>query len=81
MRRKQNTNTSKDRRPVSRVPHGNIWRRNPDYKDWEETQISNISKASKDDDEKNNAIYKYDIHSEGKQDEYVNQYTNGRYLF
>ena len=64
-----------------------MWRRKPDYKDSEETQISNISKASKDDDEKNNAIDKNVIHSQGKQDEYVNQYTNGdkydngRYLF
>ena len=72
---------------VSRVPHGKMWRRKPDYKDLEETQISNISKASKYDDEKNNVIDKNDIHSEGKKDEYVNKYTNrdkddnGIYLF
>ena len=59
------------------VPHGRMWKKKQDYKDSEETQISNISKASKDDDEQNNAIDKNDIHSEGKQDEDVNKYTNG----
>ena len=46
-----------------------MWRRKSDYKDTEETQISNISEASKDDDEHNSAIDKTDIHYEGKQDE------------
>ena len=36
-----------------------------------------MSEASKDDDEKNNAIDKNGIHSKGKKDEDVNQYTNG----
>ena len=54
-----------------------MWRRNPNYKYSKETQISNISKDSKDDDEQNNAIDKNDIHYEGKKDEGVNQYTNG----
>ena len=63
LRSKQDTNTSEDRRPVSRVPHGNMWRRKLDYKDLEEAQISNISKASTDDDEKNNAIARNDIQS------------------
>ena len=33
LRSNQDINTSKDRRPVSRIPHGKMWRRNPDYKD------------------------------------------------
>ena len=77
LRRNQDTNTSKDRIPLSRVPHGNMWRRKPYYKDSEETQISNISEASKDVNEHNNAIDKNDIYSKGKQGEDVNQYTNG----
>ena len=58
LRRKQDINTSNNRRSVSRVPHGKMWRRKLDYKDSNETQISNISKFSKDDDEHNSAIYK-----------------------
>ena len=71
LRRNQDTNTSNDRRPVSRVPHGKMWWRKSYYKDSEETKISNISEASKDDDEHNSAIDKNDIHYEGKQDEDV----------
>ena len=77
LRRKQDTNTLNDRRPIRRVPHGNMWRRNSDYKDSEETKISNINEASKDDDELNSSIDKNDIHYEGKQDEDVKEYTNG----
>ena len=69
------------------VPHGNMWRRKPDYKDSEETQISNISEVSKDDDECNSAIDKNSIQNEGKQDEYLKEYIdwyeddNGGFLF
>ena len=54
-----------------------MWRRKPDYKDSEETQVSNITEVSKDDDGNNSAIDKNDIHYEGKQDEDVKEYTNG----
>ena len=55
-----------------------MWRRKLDYKDSEETQISNISEVSKDDDDENNsAIDKNDIHYEGNQDEDVKEYTDG----
>ena len=56
-------------RSVNKVPQGNMWRINPYYKDSKEIHISSMSEASKDDDEKNNAIDKNDIHSEGNQDE------------
>ena len=71
LRRKQDTNTSNDRRLVSRVPHGNMWRRKSDYKDIEETQISNINEVSQENDEYNSAMDKIYIHYEGKKDEYV----------
>ena len=77
MKRKHDTKESNNRIPVNRVPHGNLWRRNSQYKDSEETQISNISEVSKYDDEKNSAIDEIDIHFEGKKDENGNQYTNG----
>ena len=66
--RKQDMNTSNDRRLVSRVPHGlKMWRKKSNYKDSEETQISNISEVSNDDDEHNSSINKDDIHYEEKQ--------------
>ena len=68
---------SNDRRPVIKVLHRKTWRRNSYYKDSEETQIANISEASKDDDEHNSAIDKNNIHYDGKQDEDVKEYTNG----
>ena len=76
LRRKQDTNTSNDRRLVSRVPRGHTWRRNLDYKDSEETQISNISGVSKDNVEHNSVIDKNEIHYQGKQDEYVKEYVD-----
>ena len=42
-----------DRRPVSRVPHGNMWRRKLD-----ETKIKSINEVSKDNVEHN----KNDVH-------------------
>ena len=77
LRRKQDTNTSNDRRPISRVPHGNMWRINSNYKGSEETQNSNISEVCQDDGEHNSSIDKNDIHYEGKKDEYVKEYTDG----
>ena len=71
MRRKQDTKTSNDRRSICMAPHGKMWTRKYEYKDSEETQISNISEVSKDDDEHNNAIDKNDIHYQEKQDGYV----------
>ena len=53
-----------------------MWRRNSDYKDLKETQISNISEVSKDDDELNSIIDKNNIHYEGKQDRDVKEYTD-----
>ena len=45
-----------------------MWRKKLDYKDSEETQISNICEVSKNDSEHNSAIDKNDIHYEEKQD-------------
>ena len=52
----------KQTRSVSRVPHGNMWRRNEESKDIEEINISNMCKISKVDDEQNSSIDKNDIH-------------------
>ena len=68
MRRKQDTNTSNDRRLVRRVPHGKMWRRKLD-----ETKIPNINEVSKDNVEHN----KNDVHYVGKKDEDVKEYTDG----
>ena len=76
LRRKQGTNTSNDRRLVSRVPHGlKMWRRKSNYKDSEETQISNISEFSKY-DEHNSDINISGIHYVGNQDEYAKEYND-----
>ena len=47
-RRKQDINTSNDRRSVSKIPHGKMWMKRLDYEDSEKTQISNISEVFKD---------------------------------
>ena len=60
LRRKQDTNTEHHKGQVNRIPHGKIWRKKTDYKNLEETQISNICEVSKDDDEHNNVINKTD---------------------
>ena len=59
-----------------RTPHGNMWNKNSDYKDLEETQISNIIEVSKDDNEYNSSIDKNEIHYEEKQDGDVKEYTD-----
>ena len=53
---KQDTKIEDDKGQVIRIPHGKIWRKNLDYENSEETQISNISEVSKDDNEHNSAI-------------------------
>ena len=65
-----------DKGQVIRIPHGKIWRKNLDYENSEETQISNISEVSKDDDEHNSSINKNVIHYEENQDGYVKEYTD-----
>ena len=64
------------KKPVSRIPHGNMWRRKEDSKDVEDINISNISEVSKDNDEHNSAINKDDIHYEEKQDGDIKEYTD-----
>ena len=54
LRRKQDINTSDDRRSVSRVTHGNRWRIKLGYKYSEETNNSNVSEVSKYDEEEYN---------------------------
>ena len=77
LRRKQNTNTEYDKGQVRRIPHGKMWKKNSDYKDSEETQISNINdQVSKDDDEHNSAIDKNDSYYEENQDGDVKEYTD-----
>ena len=73
---KQDTKIEDDKGQVIRIPHGKIWRKNLDYENSEETQISNISEVYKDDDQHNNAINKNEIHYEGKQDGDVKEYTD-----
>ena len=56
------TKEQRNKKLVSRVPLGKIWRIKEDSKYIEEIKISNINEVSKDDDEHNNAIDKKDIH-------------------
>ena len=58
---------------MSRVPHGNMWRRKLDYKDSKVTNIPSINEVSKYD----SVVDKNDIHYDEKQDEDVKEYTNG----
>ena len=70
-RKYQGLKRQRNRRYMSTIPYGNMWRRNLDYKDLEETKIPSINEVSKDDVEHNSAINKNDIHYDGKQGEYV----------
>ena len=70
------TKEQRNKKPISKVPLGKIWRRKEDSKDIEEINISNISEVSKDDDEHNYAIDKKGIHYKEKQDGYVKGYTD-----
>ena len=54
--KEQNTKIEDDKGKIRRTPHGNMWNKNSDYEDLEETQISNISEVSKDDNENNSAM-------------------------
>ena len=66
----------KTEKPVSRIPHGKMWRRKEDSKYVEEINISNISEVSKDNVENNEVIDKNDIHHEGKLRSDVEEYPN-----
>ena len=66
----------KTEKPVSRTPHGKMWRRKEDSKDVEEINISNISEVSKDNDEHNRGINKDDILNDEKQDGDLKGYTD-----
>ena len=55
-------------KPIRRIPHGKMWRREENYKDLEEIKISNISEVSKDNDEHNRGINKDGILYEENQD-------------
>ena len=55
-------------KPVSKIPHGKMWRRKENSKYVEEIKISNISEVSKDNNEHNRGINKDDILYEEKQD-------------
>ena len=52
------TKEQRNKKLVSRVPLGKIWRRKEESKYIEEINISNISEVSKDDDEHNYAQIK-----------------------
>ena len=65
---KMKTKKQINKKPVSRVPLGKMWRIKEDSKDIEEIKISNISEVSKDDDGNNSAMDKNDIHYEENQD-------------
>ena len=69
------TKEQRNKKPISRVPLGKIWRRKEDSKDIEEINISNISEVSKDNNEHNRGINKDDILYEEKQDikEYIDK--------
>ena len=66
----------KTKKPVSRIPHGKMWRRKEDSKYVEEIKISNISEVSKDNDEHNRGINKDDILYEEKQNGDIKEYTD-----
>ena len=70
------TKEQRNKKPVSRVHLGKIWRREEDSKDIEEINISNISEVSKDDDEHNYATNKKGIHYKEKQYGDVKGYTD-----
>ena len=65
--------SKKQTRPVSRVPHGKIWRRKEDSKNIEETKISSIKEVSQDYEEHNSVVDENDIHYDGKQDEDIEE--------
>ena len=68
--------TKKQTRLVSRIPHGNMWRRKEDSKGEEETNISNIKEVSQDDEEHNSVVDENGIHYDGKKDEDVKEHTD-----
>ena len=70
------TKKQRNEKPISRMPHGKIWRRKEDSKDVEEIKIPNISEVSKDNDEHNRGINKDDILYEENQDGDIQEYTD-----
>ena len=70
------TKEQRNKKPVSRVSLGKIWRRKEYSKYIEEIKISNISEVSIDNDEHNYATNKKGIHYKEKQDGDVKGYTN-----
>ena len=72
-RKDQFLKRQRNKRFVSRVPHGNMWRRKLDYKYSEETKIPSINEVSKYD----SVVDKNGIHYDENQDEYVKEYTTG----
>ena len=73
---KMKTKEQRNKKLVSKVPLGKIWRIKEDSKYIEEIKISNISEVSKDDYEHNYATNKNGIHYKEKQDGDVKGYTN-----
>ena len=70
------TKKQRNEKPVSRIPHGKMWRRKENSKDVEEIKISNISEVSKDNDEHNRGTNKDGILYEEKQDGDIKEYTD-----
>ena len=72
-RKDQGLKRQRNRKFISRVPHGKMWRRKLDYKYSEETKVPSINEVSKYD----SVVDKNGIHYDENQDEYVKEYTNG----
>ena len=70
------TKEQKNKKPVSRVPLGKLWRIKEDSKYIEEVKVSSISEVSKDDDEHNYATNKKGIHYKEEQDGDVKGYID-----
>ena len=70
------TKEQRNKKPVSRVPLGKIWRRRENSKYIEEINISNVSEVSKDDNEHNYAKNKKGIHYKEKPYWDVKWYTD-----
>ena len=70
------TKEQRNKKSVSKIPLGKIWRRKEDSKDIQEIRISNIIEVSKDDDEHYYAIDKKGIHYKEKWDGDVKGYID-----
>ena len=65
--------SKKQTRSVSRVPHGNMWRRKAKSKGEEEKKISNIKEVSQDDVKHNSVVDNNNIHYNGNHDEDIEE--------